>query len=63
MDISMGSSGDFEEFSIHCENGEWLESGQVKRRSHARDQSLMVLGNAVAYFPNSASYRALHRAV
>ena len=21
----MGSSGDFEEFSIYCENGEWLE--------------------------------------
>jgi hypothetical protein len=24
------SSGDFEEFSIYCENGEWLESGQIK---------------------------------
>ena len=52
----MGSSGDFEEFSIYCENGEWLELGQVKRCSHARDPSLMVLGNDVAYFPNSASY-------
>ena len=26
----MSSSGDFEEFSIYCENGEWLESGQVR---------------------------------
>jgi hypothetical protein len=52
----MSSRGDFEEFSIYCENGEWVESGQVNRSSHARHPSLMVLGNAAAILHHIATY-------